>query len=173
MLWSKGQAQILTFDKPGAFFNRRVKELSMKILPKILLTSALVISTATAGCMREIQWHVLNSKVEKLHNNGEYEKATPMAKRALEIAEATFDPNHPNVAISLNNIATVYYYQGRYAEVEPLLQRALAIVERAQGPNHLHVATVLENYGALYRKIGKTKEGEAMEMRAQEIRSAQ
>ncbi len=52
-------------------------------------------------------------------------------------------PEHPNLAMSPNNLAGLYKAQGKYAEAEPLFKRALAIVERSQGSNHPHVAFVL------------------------------
>ena len=56
-------------------------------------------------------------------------------KRALAISEKALGPEHPDVAISLNNLALLYRAQGRYAEAEPLLKRALAISEKALGPS--------------------------------------
>ncbi len=44
------------------------------------------------------------------------------------------DPNHPDVATSLSNLAGLHHAQGRYAEAQPLYERALAIWEKALGP---------------------------------------
>jgi len=41
--------------------------------------------------------------------------------------------DHPDVGVSLNNLANVYRGQGRFAEAEPLLERALAIREKIWG----------------------------------------
>jgi hypothetical protein len=43
-------------------------------------------------------------------------------------------PGHPDVAVSLNNLAELYSGQGRYAEAEPLNKRAFAIREKALAP---------------------------------------
>ena len=67
-------------------------------------------------------------------------------KRALAIREKALGPEHPDVAVSLNNLAVVYRAQAKYAEAEPLHKRALAIREKALGPDHLDVAISLENY---------------------------
>ena len=53
-------------------------------------------------------------------------------KRSLAIGEKTFDPEHPEVAASLNNLAELYRAQGRHAEAEPLYERALAIRRKAR-----------------------------------------
>ena len=72
----------------------------------------------------------------------------------MAILEAAFDPDHPDVAFALNNLALLYLAQGRYAEAEPLFKRALAIMEKAFGPGHPHVAVSLENYAAILRETG-------------------
>ena len=67
---------------------------------------------------------------------GRYAEAEPLYKRALAISEKALGPEHPDVAIRLNNLAVLYWAQGRYAEAEPLLKRALAIREKALGLDH-------------------------------------
>jgi hypothetical protein len=41
-------------------------------------------------------------------------------KRSLAIREKALGPDHPDVANSLNNMASLYHAQGRYADAEPL-----------------------------------------------------
>jgi tetratricopeptide (TPR) repeat protein len=53
--------------------------------------------------------------------------------------------DHPNVATSLNNLATLYRDQGRYAEAEPLYQRSLVISEKTLGKDHPTTKTVTSN----------------------------
>ena len=79
-------------------------------------------------------------------------------------------PDHPNVDLSLNNLAALYDNQGKYAQAEPLLQRALAIREKTLGADHPKVAESLENYAALLRKMNREAEAERMDARAQVIR---
>jgi hypothetical protein len=50
------------------------------------------------------------------------------------VVPAARPPGHPDVAVSLNNLASLYSIQGRYAEAEPLNKRALAIRERRWAP---------------------------------------
>ncbi len=57
----------------------------------------------------------------------------PLYKRSLAIREKALGPEHPHVAVSLNNLALLYQAQGRYAEAEPLHRRSLAIREKAPG----------------------------------------
>jgi tetratricopeptide (TPR) repeat protein len=54
--------------------------------------------------------------------------------------------NHPDVALSLNNLALLYQSQGRYTEAEPLYLEAINIATQALGENHPHTQTVYRNY---------------------------
>jgi tetratricopeptide (TPR) repeat protein len=95
-----------------------------------------------------------------------YVEAEPMHKRALAIKERALGPEHPDVALSLNNLANVYRDQGRYAEAEPMHKRALAIKERALGPDHPDVAYSLNNLGLIYLDQGRYAEAEPLYERA-------
>ncbi|CAN0588611.1 unnamed protein product, partial [Ectocarpus sp. 12 AP-2014] len=76
---------------------------------------------------------------------GKYEEAEPLYVRSLAIREKVLDPDHPDVALSLNNWAGLLTVQGKYEEAEPLYGQATAIWEKALGADHPTVATVLDN----------------------------
>ena len=77
----------------------------------------------------------------------------------MAIWEKALRPEHPDAALSLNNLAMFYEKKQRqYEKAEPLYQRSLAIRERALGPEHLDVAASLENYAVLLRNMGRSKE---------------
>ena len=76
---------------------------------------------------------------------GEYAPDEPLYKRSLAIFEKVLGPDHPSVAMALNNLAALYRNQGQYAQAEPLHKRSLAIREKALGPDHPDVATSLNN----------------------------
>jgi tetratricopeptide (TPR) repeat protein len=83
----------------------------------------------------------------------------PLYRRALAIYENALVTSHPDVAISLNNLGSVYIDQGQCALAEPLLKRSLAILENALGPDHPDVATVLANLARLDETIGYATRG--------------
>ena len=59
-------------------------------------------------------------------------------RQALALKEKLLGAEHPDVAMTLNNLAVFYKAGQRYAEAEPLYQRALAIFEsetRIDGPH--------------------------------------
>ena len=70
-------------------------------------------------------------------------------RRALAIDEASFGPDHPNVATSLNNLAALLQATNRLSEAEPLYRRALAIDEASFGPDHPNVASQPQQPGGI------------------------
>jgi len=71
-----------------------------------------------------------------LDAKGDYAGAEPLLRRALAIDEKALGPDHPDVAVDLNNLAKLFETKGDYAAAEPLMRRALAIDEKALGPDH-------------------------------------
>ena len=143
----------------------------MNRLVKVLSLMVLMVSFTLPTYAKEALWEVLNEKVIKLYQQGQYSEAANTAKEALTVAKETFGSNHPKVAISLRNLALLYKAQGKYAEAETLYKRALKIYESALGKDHPSVATTLENMAGLYKEIGKKDEAEKLLKRAQKIRS--
>ena len=76
-------------------------------------------------------------------------EAEPLMRRALAIDEASYGPDHPDVAIDLNNLAQLLQATNRLGEAEPLMRRALAIDEASYGPDHPNVAIDLNNLASL------------------------
>src|SRR5580704_8615216 len=85
----------------------------------------------------------LNRRVDEFYQAGRYAEAIPLAQQVLAIREKMLGPDHPDVALSLNSLASLYDKQGRYAEAEPLYKRALVIRGKAFGPDHPDVAQSL------------------------------
>jgi len=111
----------------------------------------------------------VNAQVVELYEQGKYEEAFPIARKALELGEETLGPDHPGTAKSLNNLALLYQEMGDYAKAEPLFQRALKIKEKALGPEHPDTATSLDNLAALYHAMGDYARAEPLNQRALRI----
>ncbi|MDQ3011416.1 MAG: tetratricopeptide repeat protein, partial [Acidobacteriota bacterium] len=77
----------------------------------------------------------------------------PLMRRALQIDERSFGPDHPDVGRDLNNLATLLQDTNRLAEAEPLMRRAVTIFEDGLGPDHPNTLTVMENYALLLQEI--------------------
>ena len=55
----------------------------------------------------------LNTKVIELYRAGKAAEAIPLAQRALALREKALPAGHPDIALSLNNLAALYRRQGR------------------------------------------------------------
>ena len=54
---------------------------------------------------------------QTLYEAGLYQQAIPFLRKALELGEREFGPDHPTTATTLNNLAQLYRLQGRYEEL--------------------------------------------------------
>ena len=97
---------------------------------------------------------------------GQYAEAEPLFKRALVIREKALGPEHPDIAMSLNKLASVYQDQGKYVEAELFFKRALAIREKVLGPERPDTAMSLNGLAAVYYDQGKYVEAEPLFERA-------
>ncbi|MCR4289868.1 MAG: tetratricopeptide repeat protein, partial [Candidatus Scalindua sp.] len=136
---------------------------------KVVIIIALVLSFFASVYSQEVLWEKLNGKAKTLFKQKQYPDALSVAEEALKVAEDTFGPDHPNVAISLNNIAELYVIKGSYAEIEPLYIRALKINEKALGPDNPDVAISLNNLAELFYNQGRYTEAEPLYKRALKI----
>jgi tetratricopeptide (TPR) repeat protein len=67
---------------------------------------------------------------------GNYQKAEPLYVQSLQITEKTLGKAHPDYALSLSNLAGLYFSQGNYQKAEPLFVEALQSNEKALGKAH-------------------------------------
>ena len=101
-----------------------------------------------------------------------FRQAEALYRRALAIDEAAFGADHPEVAIDLNNLASLLWATNRLAETEPLMRRVVAIFEQALGPDHPNVATALNNLAQLLDATNRLAEAEPLMRRALQIDEA-
>jgi tetratricopeptide (TPR) repeat protein len=101
-----------------------------------------------------------------------YSDAEPLQRRVVEIFEASYGNDHPNVATALNNLARLLQATNRLAEAEPLMRRALQIDEASYGLDHPRVATRLNNLAQLLKATNRPAEAEPLMRRALQIDEA-
>ncbi|QPJ66578.1 MAG: tetratricopeptide repeat protein [Candidatus Nitrohelix vancouverensis] len=99
------------------------------------------------------QADALNHQVMELYRAGSYSKAVPLAVNALEMRKEILGPTHPNVAVSMNNLALLYVSLGRYQQAERLYLKALKIFQMHLSMEHEHVSATLKNLEALYKAL--------------------
>src|SRR5207249_4759483 len=90
-----------------------------------------------------------------LHCKRSYREAEALLQQVLTIDEKVYGLNHSEVAIDLNNLASLYIYQGKYEKAESLLQRATTIYKQAFGVGHPDTINNLINLAMLY--VGQEK----------------
>jgi tetratricopeptide (TPR) repeat protein len=99
-------------------------------------------------------------------------QAEPLMRRALAISEASYGPDHPDVATDLNNLAGLLLATNRLSEAEPLMRRALSIDEASNGPEHPNVARDLNNLAQLLQDTNRPSKAEPLMRRALAIDEA-
>jgi len=72
-----------------------------------------------------------------------------MYERALKIDEAFFGLNHPNVAIRVHNLGTLFNQIGDKENAIAYEKRALAIFQKLLPPDHPNIKIVLEYLDSL------------------------
>ena len=115
---------------------------------------------------------LLQAAAEMYYTMSQYEKTEPLLRRLLIIDEGQYGPDHPKVAIRLNNLAQLLEATNRLDEAEPLMRRALEIDEAAFGPDHPNVAIRLNNLAQLLKATNRLDEAEPLMRRALEIDEA-
>ena len=66
-------------------------------------------------------------------------------ERAIEIEEKYFDPDHPTLATSYSNLATILRALGDLPEARRLMELAIEIDEKHFDPEHPSLATRYTN----------------------------
>src|SRR3989442_10818090 len=118
--------------------------------------------SSTSARAQQDLWERLNAQAMDLHRQKRDDEAAATARETLAVAEKTFDPSSPKLAISLTNLADIYRSQARYADAEPLYRRASEIVGKAFGSQHPKMARALDNLGNLYEAWGRPADAEPL-----------
>lgn len=124
------------------------------------VVSLLLLSTSYVFAQgADDEWDILIEEARELYGAGQLDRAEVVAKKALDLAEKNIERG-PDVATSLDNLATVYLLQDQYGQAEPLLKRALAIKTKALGPDHPDVAWSLNALAVIYYFQGQYAQAE-------------
>lgn len=103
-------------------------------------------------------------------NLGESDDALLLTRRGLEARRALLDPEHPDIARSLDYLGTLHQRRGAYARAESLFTAALDLRRRGLGLHHLETAESLNNLGVLHAvqqdyALGEPLIAEALQLR--------
>ncbi len=129
----------------------------------------LIVKTADQNQIIEPTSRLMNQLGVYLNFKGLFGEAEHWLSRTLEIDETSFGPDHPTIAIRLNNLAALLCAANRLSEAEPMYRRALKIDEASFGPNHTNVAIRLNNLAQLLQNTNRYSEAEPLMRRGLEI----
>lgn len=69
----------------------------------------------------------LNKQVANLYQQNKVTEAISFAEQLLELAVLLYPCNHPDVIVSIDNLAKLYHTQGLLDAAEPLYKKALVM----------------------------------------------
>ena len=78
----------------------------------------------------------VNNLASVLWDQGKYEAAEEMHRRALEGREKVLGAEHPDTLISVYHLAYLFHIQKRYSEASLLYLRASEGFSKTLGPDH-------------------------------------
>ena len=64
------------------------------------------------------------------------QEALPLYQKSLQIDKEILKERHPNIAIDLHNIGTLYFKQGDYTQARQYLEEAYSIFLEKLGEKH-------------------------------------
>jgi eukaryotic-like serine/threonine-protein kinase len=106
-----------------------------------------------------------------LEERGSYDQAVPVLEEAVRLSSKRGAVN-PDLADSLNELASVHFYAGRYTTADSLFRRVLQMHRQLHGDRHPLVADDLINIGAVQQDLGYYSEAEKFERQALDINRA-
>ncbi len=108
----------------------------------------------------------LKLKALSLWGENKFEEALALLRRVLAIQEKTLEPEKPEIAETLNLLASLYSARGDYSQAEPLYLRSLSIYEKAFNLQHPGAIDSLHALASFYTSVGNYEDAEALYDRA-------
>ncbi len=129
-----------------------------------------VLQTLSPGDRQQLNdASALNRTVMGLFRDGKSADALPLFAQIAETQKKILGADHPEYAVSLNNVAYLTDELGDSAKAEPLYIQAKEIYGRTLGEKHPEFATALVNLGKLYQARGEFAKAEPLLLQAVEI----
>jgi tetratricopeptide (TPR) repeat protein len=141
--------EAITFVYPGTAYWDSASWPRVRRLDAIAM--AIVRSEADIPTGSELTAATLLGKLEAYRDGvlAAYVEAKELAERALAIREKAQGADHPDAALSLNNLGSLLRTMGDLAGARSCLERALAICEKAFGEDHPGTSASVSNLAAL------------------------
>jgi len=149
--WAEAAVNIVNNGFPGNSDDVRNWPACVPLLPHALVAAE---HAETHQVALESTGRLLNESGLFLESRAQFTEAKKIYERALAIGEAVYGPDHPTVAIRVNNLGGVLHDLGDLQGAKKNFERALAIGESAYGPDHPTVAIRVNNLGGVLRALG-------------------
>jgi tetratricopeptide (TPR) repeat protein len=149
--WAEAAVRLVNGAFPFESDDVRTWPQCARLLPHALAAAGHAEALEVAS---EATGRLLNQAGLYLRGRAEFAEAKAAFQRALVIGEATLGPDHPKIAIRVNNLGGVLKDLGDLAGARAHYERALAIDEAAFGPDHPNVATDVNNLGLVLKDLG-------------------
>jgi tetratricopeptide (TPR) repeat protein len=118
-----------------------------------------------------LQSSELNSAVMKLYNEGKYDEALPLAKRALDLREKALGPGNQDLIPLLVNLAELYKAKRKPGDAQAYLERALQIGEKVFGAEDARITRFLDKLAFLTYEQRDEKSAESFFARSLAIKA--
>jgi len=150
-LWAETALRLVNKALPSESDDVRNWPIMSELLPH---AQAAVNHTEALEIAPKETQYILNQMGLFLYKCAQFAEANIHFNRALAIGEAAYGPEHPQVAISINNLGGVLKDLGDLQGAKKNYERALAIDETAYGPDHPDVAIDVNNLGSVLQALG-------------------
>jgi eukaryotic-like serine/threonine-protein kinase len=121
-------------------------------------SKGLVLSRKTAGPDSTRTAYFLSGLGRVRSRQNRPAEALEFYRKAQEVRERLWGPEHPGQALSLNNIAIELLALGQREEAIATWHRSLALLEASRAPDHPSFAAPLINLATVLRSMGRLEE---------------
>jgi CHAT domain-containing protein/Tfp pilus assembly protein PilF len=115
---------------------------------------------ATYTAVRQTLAHAYNNAGIAYQGDGAFADAEKYYKRALELREQVYPPNHPETAQSCDNLGTIDFLLGRYQDALAMHSRALAIRQKIANLDPVSLSDSFHNLGGDYWMLARYGDAE-------------
>jgi len=111
-----------------------------------------------------------SSLASKLSDQGDFQAAERMYRKALEVNQRVLGEDHPDTVKSYYSVADMLEAQGDYEEAERLSRKALEINQRVLGEDHPNTVISYDYLASILLVQGQFKAAEPLFRKALKIR---
>ena len=102
--------------------------------------------------MRWALWHRTQASIEQ--SKSLYHKAAQHTQESLTRMQAVLGQNHPEVAMTQNNLGAILSASGKQDPAIRIYKQALATMKKTLGEDHPNLALPLHGLGLAYKRSG-------------------